>query len=91
MRPVLSLRAPTRNPCFVWHWIPGQARDDKMRVRAWLARRGLGDLHGYAELVAGAADGFDGGCGSAGLFKLFAQASDLNLQHCLALVFYSAA
>jgi hypothetical protein len=25
----LSLRATTRNPVAVWHWIPDQVRDDK--------------------------------------------------------------
>ena len=22
-----------RNPCFVWHWIPDQVRDDSLQVR----------------------------------------------------------
>ncbi len=32
-----------RNPCFVWHWIPDQVRDDSLQVRndkhgSWSAR-----------------------------------------------------
>ena len=29
----LSLRATTRNPVVVWHWIPDRVRDDKCEVR----------------------------------------------------------
>ena len=33
MQSCLVIAALSRNPVVVWHWIPGQARDDNLTVR----------------------------------------------------------